>query len=495
VPKRSPTPAAPRAPSTWTETLPGAAPARRARLALAAGLLAAGLLAAPAPFAGRTLVEALRELQAAGLQIIYSSDLVRPEMRVAAEPAGRSPREILDHLLAPHGLRVQPGPGGSLLILAAPSEARARPQPQGPPEITLVSPPPDAPALQSVVVEAEVTAEEPVESVTFLVDEQPVGEVRDPPYRLTVDLGEDPRDHRFTAQVLTASGATAAASVTTPRLVVSEEVSVELRQLYVAVTRRGERALELESGDFVVVDDGRERRPVTFARGDVPFTAALLIDASDSMRGERLASARVGARAFLEGLGDLDEARLMAFSDRLLVDTPPGGDRILLGRALDVLEGRGGTAVFDHLYLALKLLEERQGRPAVVLVSDGNDVVSALSMRDVLWKVRDSSAILYWVRLGGRGIDFSSAWRDWRGSQRERQALELAVRESGGAILPAGTPAATERAFREILRDLRSQYVIGYYPGAAHRDGRWRAVQVRVRRPGYDVRVRRGYID
>jgi Ca-activated chloride channel family protein len=279
---------------------------------------------------------------------------------------------------------------------------------------------------------------------------------------------------------------------------VSEEVSVELRQLYVAVTRRGERALGLESADFVVVDEGRERSPVTFARGDVPFTAALLIDASDSMRGERLASARVGARAFLDGLGELDEARLMAFSDRLLIADPPSGDRMLLGRsldALDVLEGRGGTAVSDHLYLALKLLEERQGRPAVVLISDGNDVVSALSMRDVLWKVRDSSAILYWVRLGGRSLDFSSAWRDWRGSQRERQALELAVRESGGAILPAGTPAATERALREVLRDLRSQYVIGYYPGAVHRDGRWRTVQVRVRRPGYDVRVRRGYID
>ena len=468
---------------------------RTTRLATAAGLLAAALLAAPPRFAGRPLAEALRELQAGGLQVIFSSDLVRPEMRVGTEPAGPSPREALDQLLAPHGLRAQPGPGGSLLVLAAPSEPRPRSQPQPPPEITLVSPPADAPAVEKVVLEAEVLAEEPVESVTFLVDDQPVGEIREPPYRLTVDVGEDPRDHRFTAQVLTTSGATARASVVTPRLELSDEVSVELRQVYVAVTRDGERALDLRSADFVVVDDGRERRPVTFARGDVPFTATLLLDSSESMRGERLASAQAGARAFLDGLGDFDEARLMAFSDRLLLATPASGDRALLGDSLGRLESRGGTAVSDHLYLALKLLEERQGRPAVVLVSDGNDVVSALSMEDVLWKARASPAIVYWVRLGGRGANFSSSWRDWQGSQRERQTLERVVRESGGAVLPAGTAAASERAFREVLRDLRSQYVIGYYPGPVHQDGRWRTVEVRVRRPGYEVRARRGYID
>jgi Ca-activated chloride channel family protein len=461
-----------------------------------ATLLAAVLQASPPRYAGRTLVEALRALQDQGLQVIFSSDLVRPEMRVASEPTATAPSEILDQLLAPHGLRAQPGPGGSLLVLAAPGEPRSRARPRSPPEITLVSPPPHAPVLDSVVLEAEVVASEPVESVVFMVDGRPVGEVREPPYRLTVEVGEEPSDHRFTAQVLTASGATARTSVVTPRLELSEEVSVALRQLYVVVTRRGQRAVDLDPEDFVVVDDGQERRPVTFARGDVPFTAALLLDSSESMTGKRMDAARAGARAFLDGLQDLDEVRLLAFSDRLLLEVPATGDRMLLEQALGSLENRGGTAVSDHLYLALKLLEERHGRPAVILVSDGNDVVSALAMRDVLWKVRASPAILYWVRFGGRSPAFSSAWRNWQGGQRERQALEQAVRESGGTVLPATTPAEAARAFGEILRDLRSQYVIGYYPGPGRRrSGGWRTVSVRVQAPGHEVRTRRGYIE
>lgn len=438
----------------------------------------------------------MRELQAEGLQIIFSSDLVRPEMRVASEPAGAGAREILDALLAPHGLRAQPGPGGSLLVLPASSDPRPRPPASRPPppEITLLSPRSDEPALEQVLLEAEVVAGEPIESVTFLVDDLPVGEVQEPPYRLTVDVGEDPGGHRFTAQVLTSSGETAQATVSTPRLELSEAVSVELRQLYVSVSRGGERMRDLGPEDFEVLDDGQPRPAVTFARGEVPFTATLLLDASDSMQGPRMAAAQAGVRAFLDGLDGLDEVRLLAFSDRLLLATPPGGDRAPVAESLVGLETRGGTAVNDHLYLALKLLEERQGRPTVVLVSDGADVVSALTMEDVLWKVRASPAILYWVRLGSRAAAYSSSWRSWQATQRERDLLDRAVRESGGAVFTAATPAAAAAALREVLQDLRAQYVIGYYP-PGRGAGRWRPVEVRVRRPGYEVRTRSGYID
>ncbi len=71
----------------------------------------------PGPFQGRTLLEALQLLQSAGLRIVFSSSLVKPEMRVAAEPRPGSPRDVLDQLLAPHGLVASAGPGGVVQVL------------------------------------------------------------------------------------------------------------------------------------------------------------------------------------------------------------------------------------------------------------------------------------------------------------------------------------------------------------------------------------------
>jgi len=90
---------------------------RPAALSLIASLLLSGVAAGDG-FAGRPLVEALRELQSRGLAIFFTSNLVRPDMRVTEEPSAVEPRRILDQLLAPHGLGVEPGPGGRLVVVA-----------------------------------------------------------------------------------------------------------------------------------------------------------------------------------------------------------------------------------------------------------------------------------------------------------------------------------------------------------------------------------------
>lgn len=90
-------------------------------------LVALLLLAVPAvagPWLGRTLEDALRELQSRGLPIVFTSQLVRPEMRVLAEPEASDPRRILDQLLAPHGLRAEEGAVGTLVVVRAPDAAR-----------------------------------------------------------------------------------------------------------------------------------------------------------------------------------------------------------------------------------------------------------------------------------------------------------------------------------------------------------------------------------
>src|SRR5215212_8190255 len=87
-----------------------------ATIALAVVLLANSAVA-QSRYKDRPLVDVLRELQAAGVKVIYSSELVRPDMRVTAEPRARSPRRILDELLNPHGLQIRNGPNGTLLVV------------------------------------------------------------------------------------------------------------------------------------------------------------------------------------------------------------------------------------------------------------------------------------------------------------------------------------------------------------------------------------------
>jgi Ca-activated chloride channel family protein len=347
-----------------------------------------------------------------------------------------------------------------------------------------------------VVFAVAVEGEAPRE-VRLTVDGREAARLLVPPWEARVALGHENREHRFEVVARSASGETATASLLTPAWRVDEVVDLALQQVYVAAEREGRRVLDLTRDDFALLDAGVPQDLVTFEGGDVPLAAALLIDASLSMRGEPLRSAYRGARSFVAGMRPLDEAMVAVASDRVLASTPflPAAD---LAPALKEVPAGGGTAVNDHLYLVLARLDERQGRRVAVLLSDGVDLDSALGMEEVLWRLRRSQALLYWIRLGPPdppGARRYSAWRDPGGHQRELDLLAEAVRLSGGRVVAARSASDLEAAFAEILSELRDQYVLGYYPAARRHDGGWRAIDVRVRRPEVVVRSRAGYVD
>src|SRR6185436_4039752 len=84
-------------------------------------------------YAGRQLAEVLRDLQSRGLKIVFSTELVRPDMKVTEEPRSAAPRKILDEVLKPHGLEVRSGAGGSLLVVRGPGKKKSTTQPSGGP--------------------------------------------------------------------------------------------------------------------------------------------------------------------------------------------------------------------------------------------------------------------------------------------------------------------------------------------------------------------------
>lgn len=349
----------------------------------------------------------------------------------------------------------------------------------------------------------EVTGDEPIDRVEFFVDGRRVGEDRTAPYRVKADVGPHNQEHRFRAVAYTTSGARLADALETPRLVANDEATYDLQQLYVTAVKAGRRVLDLGSREFEIEDAGRNEDIVTFERGDVPFTAVILLDASASMKGKKLTAAVAGARAFAAAMTPLDEAKLVAFSDRLLAESPfvgPGEDLV---REVAGVEARGGTALNDRLYVALKGIEVRQGRRVVMILSDGLDSHSVLTIDDVLPQVWRSRALIYWVRLGpGSGSPADrdpgsqyTPWRDGKAHLRQVEGLQEAAERSGGRVVPVGSPEEIGPAFADILAELREQYVLSYYPTVDKGNGAWHPVEVRTTRRGVDLRTAAGYYD
>jgi Ca-activated chloride channel family protein len=364
------------------------------------------------------------------------------------------------------------------------------------PLVFFLSPAENQPALGEVEMEIEVLGD-PVDEIVFLVDGLEVARSSHPPYRVKVSLGDDFGPHLFEATVNIGGVEIARVTRETPALRIDERIDLELQQLYVTVSASNDSPRRLAVGDFRVLDSRLPQRVVTFEEGDAPLTVALLVDASASMSGGRLSTALEGARAFLRGMHDLDEASVYLFADWLLYRSPFLRDPTELAGTIDQVEAGGGTAVNDSLYLALEDLEIRQGRRVVVLLSDGVDIHSILRIRDVLWAMRRSRSLVYWIELEEQAMQsgLSSPWRDSEEHFEERKGLGRLVAESGGRVVRIQDVEEARTAFTEILSELRSQYVIGYYPTVNLNDGRWHPVDVRILSPGYSARTRGGYVD
>ena len=363
--------------------------------------------------------------------------------------------------------------------------------------VALLSPPRGQTLFGEVEIVAEVVPAEEVARVEFLVDGEIVGTMTSPPFRQVVDLGQENQEHLIKVRAVDRGGGVSETSLTSPAIFVNDQVEARLQQLYITVLDGDQRVLDLTRSDFGITDNGVAQEMVTFSRGEVPLAAAVLIDASSSMRGRKLRFALRGAVSFAELLTPEDETSILLFSDRLRFASAFSNDTAGLTAALAEVEAVGGTALFDYLYRALKQLEARQGRRVVILLSDGVDSHSTLRMQNVAWLARRSRAMVYWIRIDpsdSREFRYSS-WKDPDRYRDEYRMLGEIVVETGGRIVTLQQIEETERAMQEILQELREQYVVGYYPSTGHSDGKWHKVGVRVGRPNLKVRARDGYID
>lgn len=260
--------------------------------------------------------------------------------------------------------------------------------------------------------------------------------------------------------------------------------SVNQVEIYASVTDSAGRPVGgLRVEDFEVREDGVLQRITVFSEGDFPLSAAVAVDSSFSMTGERLAVAKSAARIFIGALRPEDQSMLMSIGGDVEVLAPLSADRDAQFRALNDLRSWGTTSLHDAIIEAIDALQPARGRRALVILSDGDDRYSEASAADVLARARQADVMIYPVALG-----------------RALPALftQLATLTGGRAFHQRSTRALPQ-TLRMIADELRRQYLIGYAPaagaGAAVPAGApaWRDIDVRVTRPRVTVRARDGY--
>ena len=384
-----------------------------------------------------------------------------------------------------------------LLLLTIPRLAPAEDTTE--PQVRILQPPPGQPLFGDVEVRVDArSGGAPVQRVELYFDHLRAGVKETPPYTFVVDAGQENQEHRIEAIAWDATGASATATLTAPRLQVDMEIDVRLQQLFVNLETGG---AGLSRDDFTILDEGQPQAIVTFEHGDIPFTAVLLLDASTSMQKGQLDTAVDGTRAFVKAMNRLDEAKLLLFTDHILIETPFTSVPSILTLGLTGVESQGGTALNDALYLGLKRLDDRLGRKVIVLLSDGVDVESVLPMETVREIARRTQTVLYWLRLRRPGEQPDSplqslytAWRDAEGHRKEMDQLRAAVLESGGRVDTLQSIEDVPAALAGILHELREQYVLGFSPTVHRGAGTWHKIELRVKGAG-GVRVQEGYLE
>jgi len=252
--------------------------------------------------------------------------------------------------------------------------------------------------------------------------------------------------------------------------------------------RNGALVTGLRREAFDVYEDGNLQPIAHFTNERVPVSLAVLLDVSDSMFGQRLKDAREAIGHFVADLlARGDEYAIVAFNHRQQILMEWTSNASLARPAMALLKPFGSTAIYDAIVASLPLADIRsRQRAALLVVSDGADTASDITLRDVRSALLRSDAFIYAV-----GMD--SADRRPINAAVNPTALAEVTDQSGGRTKIVGSSAELSVALNEIADELNSQYLIGYASPKPD-DGEFHTIRVRVRGSDYRVRARNGYV-
>jgi Ca-activated chloride channel family protein len=270
-------------------------------------------------------------------------------------------------------------------------------------------------------------------------------------------------------------------------------VDVKLVNVFVTVTdAHGAPVGGLIKDNFVLLEDGHEQKIAVFDKQSaLPLSIALAVDTSLSTRHDlplEQASAKRFAHAIVR---PIDALAVYDFSEVVHEDTAgftPELKRIDEG--IDHIRPGAATALYDAIYLVSRRLDKRQGRKVIVLVTDGDDTISKIDYKEALRAAEEAEAIVYSIIIVP--IE-SSAGREIGG---EHALIQLSE-DTGGKYHYANSTAELDEAFRKISDELRTQYLLGYYPPQRSSFSDFRRIEVKLAgvadSASYHTRHRAGY--
>lgn len=237
---------------------------------------------------------------------------------------------------------------------------------------------------------------------------------------------------------------------------------VNLVRLFVTVKdREGAIISNLNKTDFAIADSGVSQQLAIFERNtSLPLSIAILLDTSGSTRGSlpyEVESIRRFASNLI-GSGNYQDAfEILSFNWRTNLELDFTRNLKRVEAVLKTLRGDGGTSLYDSMFLASGTLTNREGRHVMVIVTDGGDTTSYKKYNDALQAAQEVDAIVYPIVVVPVNAD---PGRNLGGEH----ALETLADSTGGrAFSPRGT-AELEQVFSDIIRNLRTQYLLGFYP-------------------------------
>jgi VWFA-related protein len=245
---------------------------------------------------------------------------------------------------------------------------------------------------------------------------------------------------------------------------------------------------DLSSGNFTVYEDNRPQPITSFRREDIPVSIGIVVDNSGSMRMKRAAVTKAVVN-LVQASNPRDEVFIVNFNDEAYLDQDFTNDINMMREALDRIDSRGGTALYDAVMLSADHLGKGAQREKKVLlvITDGDDNESKESLEQTIRSVQnDNGPTIYTIGILGEEGN----------TRRFKRALEALSLQTGGVAFFPKTLEEVDEVSRSVAHDIRNQYSITYKPTNPRSNGGYRSVRVEAHHPGYhdlQVRTRSGY--
>ena len=257
------------------------------------------------------------------------------------------------------------------------------------------------------------------------------------------------------------------------------QVNVQLALVNVTVTDPYDRLVTgLEKDNFQVFEGGAPQEIVNFSSEDVPISIGIVLDMSGSMS-DKVDKARQAVVQFLRTANPRDEFFLVSLNDQAELTTSFTSSVEELQSRMMFTTAKGKTALLDGIYLGLSQMRgARNGRRALLIISDGGDNHSRYSESDIRNFVKESDCQLYSIGVFDAN-DMGRTLEEQYGPTLLSEIAEI----SGGRVFPIASLNDLPDIAAKIGTELRNQYILGYEPSDARHDGAWRKIKVKLSPP------------